>query len=100
MREAGERDVESPVIVVPVQFSESTPVAVGTAVWALLFVIGLFLRPDLAESGREWWIWSAAAGAVLGVFGYLILRRRQTRLLARAQRESESAADSRTPGQS
>ena len=62
-------------------YSETAPVAFGTAVWAVLFVIGLFIRPDLADSGRGWWIWSAASGVVLGVFGYWYLRRRQARLL-------------------
>lgn len=64
-----------------VEFSENAPVAVGTGVWALLFVIGLFIRPDLAESGREWWIWSALAGIVIGLLGYVYLRRRRRRLL-------------------
>jgi hypothetical protein len=77
-------------VVVPAQFSECAPVAVGTGVWALLFVIGLFIRPDLVESGREWWVWSAAAGVFLGAFGYGYLRRRQTRLLARAQSAAET----------
>jgi LPXTG-motif cell wall-anchored protein len=62
-------------------YRETEPVAVGTAFWALLFVIGLFIRPDLTDSGRGWWIWSAAAGVVLGLFGYLYLRRRRNRLL-------------------
>lgn len=84
----------SAVVVVPAQFSECAPVAVGTAVWALLFVIGLFIRPDLIESGREWWIWSAAAGVGLGLIGYLYLRRRQARLLARVQPGDEPAPDS------
>jgi len=65
------------------QLDETTPVAVGTGVWALLFVIGLFIRPDLVESGREWWIWSALAGIVLGVFGYFYLLRRRRRMLSR-----------------
>jgi hypothetical protein len=75
----------SAVMVVAAEFSECAPVAVGTAVWALLFVIGLFIRPDLVESNREWWIWAAAAGVVLGGIGYLYLRRRQARLLARTR---------------
>lgn len=53
--------------------------AVGTAVWALLFVIGLFIRDDLAESGRQWWIACTGAGVVLGFVGYLYLRRRHAR---------------------
>ncbi len=56
---------------------ERLPVAVGTGVWALLFVLGLTLRTELAESGREWWIWTAASGVLLGIVGYtyLLLRR-------------------------
>jgi hypothetical protein len=71
--------------VVAAEFSEGAPVAVGTAVWALLLVIGLFIRPDLIDSGRGWWIWSAVSGVILGLIGYLYLRRRQARLLARAR---------------
>ena len=71
-------------------YSETAPVAVGTAVWGLLFVIGLFLRPDLVDSGRGWWIWSAVSGVVLGVFGTLYLRRRQARILKRAAQEPEN----------
>jgi hypothetical protein len=62
-----------------VPVNEHTPVAIGTAVWALLFVIGLFIRPQLSDNGREWWIWTAAAGVVLGLFGYFFLLRRRTR---------------------
>jgi hypothetical protein len=90
----------TPVVVVPAQFSECAPVAVGTAVWALLFVIGLFIQPDLADSGREWWIWSAASGVGLGLIGYLYLRRRQARLLARARSAPPSAPDPKTPDRS
>ena len=100
MRDGGERELEAPVVLVPVQFSEIAPVVIGTAVWALLFVLGLFLRPALADDGREWWVWSAAAGVVLGGIGYLYLRRRQARLLARAERAAEPPADPRTPDQS
>jgi len=88
MGEGGEDT--SAKVVVPARFSEVAPVAVGTAVWALLFVIGLFIRSDLAESGREWWIWSAAAGVGLGLFGYVFLRRRQARLRARTRTPDQS----------
>ena len=96
MGEGGEDSSATVVVVVPARFSEVAPVAVGTAVWALLFVIGLFLRPVLADGGREWWIWSAAAGVGLGLFGYVFLRRRQARLRARAK----PAEDPKTPDQS
>ena len=98
MQEGSERNPEPAVVLAPVQFSEITPVVIGTVIWALLFVIGLFLRPTLADDGRGWWVWSAGAGVVLGLVGYLYLRRRQARLLARAA--VEPAAEPRTPDQS
>jgi uncharacterized membrane protein YdcZ (DUF606 family) len=64
--------------------AEITPVAVGTAVWLLLFVIGLFIRDELTTGGREWWIWTAGAGVVLGLVGYVYLRRRWSRREPRA----------------
>jgi hypothetical protein len=76
--EGSERNTE-----LPSQFSEFAPILVGTAVWALLLVIGLVIRPHLENSGRGWWIWTAAAGMVLGGFGYLYLRRRHRKLLSR-----------------
>jgi hypothetical protein len=65
--------------------AEIAPVAVGTAVWALLLVIGLVIRDDLDSGGREWWISSAGAGVVLGVVGYLYLRRRWSRRTGRSE---------------
>jgi hypothetical protein len=104
VREGGERELEPPVVLVPAQFSEFAPVVVGTVIWALLFAIGLVLRPTLADDGREWWVWSAAAGVGLGLIGYLYLRRRQARLLARADASAQPApeptAEPKTPDQS
>lgn len=56
---------------------ERLPVAIGTGIWALLFVLGLILRPELASTEREWWIWTALAGIALGFVGYtyLVVRR-------------------------
>ena len=100
MREGGERNLEPPAALVPVQFSEFAPVVVGTVIWAVLFVVGLFLRPTLADDGRGWWVWSAAAGVGLGLIGYLYLRRRQARLLARNGPRTLPAAEPKTPDQS
>jgi Protein of unknown function (DUF2530) len=83
--EGSERNTELP------QFSEFAPVAVGTAVWALLFVIGLAIRPDLEDGGRGWWVWTAAAGVVLGGVGFLVLRRRQIKLRQQARAGSTQA---------
>lgn len=55
------------------------PVAVGTVVWLVLFVLGLIFRGELAEQGREWWIWTALCGAGLGLVGFGYLHRHADR---------------------
>ncbi len=86
MTEGSEQPEFEPQEFRPPEFSETAPVAIGTAVWALLFVIGLVIRPSLVDHGRGWWIWSAAAGVVLGLFGYWFMLRRQAHLSAAAGR--------------
>ena len=56
---------------------ERLPVAVGTGIWALLLVLGLIIRPELESTAREWWIWTALCGVLLGFVGYtyLLIRR-------------------------
>jgi ABC-type nickel/cobalt efflux system permease component RcnA len=83
--EGSERHTDLPA------FSESIPVAVGTAVWAVLAVIGLVIRPELTDHGRGWWVWTAVAGTVLGCFGYWFVQRRQRHLRAPAQLETDQA---------
>ena len=39
---------------------------VGTALWAIGFVVLFLLRHRLAAHGHEWWVGVAAAGFVLG----------------------------------
>lgn len=73
---------------------ERLPVAVGTGIWALLFVLGLSLQSELASTGREWWIWTALSGVLLGLVGYayLVVRR------PRADRRRPSPAETVPPG--
>lgn len=55
-------------------------VAVGTALWALAFVLLLPFYGRLADSGRLWWLWTCAAGFGLGVLGWDYCRRRRRTL--------------------
>ena len=55
-------------------------VAVGTALWALAFVLLLPFYGRLADSGRLWWLWTCAAGFGLGVLGWDYCRRRRRAL--------------------
>ena len=55
-------------------------VAVGTALWALAFVLLLPFYGRLEESGRVWWLWTCVAGFGLGVMGWDYTRRRRRTL--------------------
>ena len=52
-------------------------VAVGTALWALAFVLLLPFYGRLEEEGRLWWLWTCAAGFGLGIIGWDYCRRRR-----------------------
>lgn len=58
-------------------------VAVGTALWALAFLALLPFRDDLADDGREWWLWTCLAGFGLGIYGVHYVRRRRDRIRRR-----------------
>lgn len=64
-------------------------VLVGTVMWAIAFLVLLFMRNDLAESGREWWLWTCLAGAGLGLLGYEYARRRRDAIARVRQYEQE-----------
>ena len=57
-----------------------TTVTIGTAVWAVLFVIALLARNTLVSQGRGDWVWIAAAGTVLGSLGIRYTKRRAARI--------------------
>lgn len=61
-------------------------VAVGTALWALAFVLLLPFYGRLEESGRLWWLWTCAAGFGLGIIGWDYCRRRRRHAAARRER--------------
>lgn len=55
------------------RFSIGTPVAAGMIIWVILLVAGIVMRDQLAQDGRTWWIWTAFAGVVLGLLGWLYI---------------------------
>ena len=52
---------------------------VGTGIWALLLVAALLARGSLEDSGRGWWVWTAVAGIVIGLWGTGYVWRRDAR---------------------
>jgi O-antigen/teichoic acid export membrane protein len=87
----------------PAEYSEFKPVAVGVAIWAVLLVLALVFHDDLVADGHGWWMWTALAGLVEGLFGYAYLMRRRARMNARTMTgnaPSVTEQDDRTPGRS
>ena len=50
---------------------------VGTALWALAFVLLLPFSGRLREDGHLWWLWTCVAGFGLGLLGWDSCRRRR-----------------------
>ncbi|HUR73977.1 MAG TPA: hypothetical protein VMZ00_06860 [Sporichthya sp.] len=70
----------------PMEVDESLVIAVGSALWFLAW-LGMFIfHGKLEEHGNEWYLWTAAAGLGLGLWGWWLVRRRvDARTAARAE---------------
>ncbi|MGE9807820.1 DUF2530 domain-containing protein [Janibacter sp. G1551] len=58
----------------PLRVRTDRVVLVGVGVWAIVLAV-ILLVPALHEGDRAWWKWVPVAGIVLGLIGYLYLRR-------------------------
>ncbi|MGB3673988.1 MAG: DUF2530 domain-containing protein [Candidatus Nanopelagicales bacterium] len=61
----------------PLDVDGVTAAIAGTACFALAFVVLLFFRSALEESGSTWWLWTCLAGAVMGILGIAYTTRRR-----------------------
>lgn len=61
-------------------------VALGTALWFVLFVVALCLLGWLRGHDHLWWLWTALAGWLLGLLGLSVTLRRRSRLRRRRRR--------------
>lgn len=60
----------------PLEIDESLVIAVGSALWFLAW-LGLFIfHGRLEDHGNEWYLWTAAAGLGLGLWGWWLTRKR------------------------
>ena len=76
----------------PMEVDESLVIAVGSALWFLAWAVLLISHGKLEDRGNEWYIWTAAAGFGLGLWGWWLVRRRVTaRTAARGEPARESA---------
>jgi len=51
-----------------------TVIKVGVVLWAIALIVTLVV-PALHTGDRDWWPWTCVAGLVLGLVGYLYVRR-------------------------
>jgi hypothetical protein len=59
----------------PLATNDRVPVLVGIGLWLVALVVALVMHDRLAADDHTWWIWTAAAGAALGLAGLVYLRR-------------------------
>lgn len=78
----------------PLRTDDVTAVTVGTVAWGVLLVVLVALHGRLEDSGRESWVWVAAAGFGLGLIGIRHVRRRRAAL---ARADAERAEDGTAP---
>jgi hypothetical protein len=64
----------------PMETNDVLIVAIGTALFAVAFVVLIALRTSLERSGHGRWPWIALSGALLGVVGLVYCVRRQQRM--------------------
>ncbi len=60
----------------PLVTDDRATIIAGIGLWLVAFVVALALRSRLEAADRGWWIWTALAGAGLGLLGLLYVRRR------------------------
>lgn len=66
------------------EVDESLVIAVGTGLWLLAWTVLFVAHDELEARGNEWYLWTAAAGLGLGVWGWLLVRKRvEARIAAR-----------------
>lgn len=60
----------------PLEIDDAKVIAVGTTLWFIAWVVLISFHGKLEDHGNEWWIWTAVAGLGLGIWGYLLVRKR------------------------
>ena len=58
----------------PLPMKSANVIRAGLALWAIALVVTLAV-PALRTGERHWWPWACVAGLVLGILGYLYVRR-------------------------
>lgn len=80
----------------PLETDDVRVVGIGTAVWAVLFLVLLPFRARLVATGHGWWLWTCLVGTLLGLVGVGYCRRRRA-AIGRDRAASEVAPPAREP---
>jgi hypothetical protein len=76
----------------PLEANDRLVTVVGTAGWALALIILLIVRGSLPADAR-WWIWTSAAGVMMGLFAlWYVPRLKRSRARAAARRAGDQSA--------
>ena len=62
----------------PVQINSAPIILAGTALWFVGFVLLLPFYSWLGEHHHRVWLWTCLAGWILGLVGYLLMRRHRS----------------------
>lgn len=79
----------------PVDDDGVRAVTVGLLMWAIVGVVLLLRRDDLAERGAQWWLWTVLAGLAIGA-GMLVFTRRRAAVYR--QHRAGTATGDGSPG--
>ena len=72
----------------PLEANDQLVTAVFTAGWAVALVVLLILR-DQIPANERWWIWTCAAGLVMGLFAlWYVPRMKRARARSAARRRA------------
>jgi Protein of unknown function (DUF2530) len=69
----------------PLEADAVLVMGIGTALWAVAFVVLLPFKATLRAHDASWWLWVCVAGVALGLLGMRIASRRRDRLRAAAR---------------
>lgn len=81
----------------PMEVDESLVIAIGTGLWLLAWTVLFIAHDELEARGNEWYLWTAAAGLALGVWGWLLVRKRVEARLAARLRPTEATLPAPVP---
>ncbi len=78
----------------PLEIDESRVIAIGSALWFVAWAVLLISHDSLEDRGNEWYIWTAATGLGLGLWGWWLVRHRVAdRAARRVEPPVEAAVD-------